>query len=265
MAENFQNRSRLFPITILSAYDKMRCATDGRTHNMSRLEFDVNANQYLVKLPRINKLPPNPLIGPAHEAWARACVPPSDTSQADSESQVSTERRKNKSIRHLLLACDQRSFLTGSAVAGLQVARILNTVRNDETRKTEDVVSICGLNLLIRHLIPCFRKHILPSSISFWHLSAILFGWYYQRDSMCVHPKRIPSIDKPLFFPVEESLWNCYGTYCFVPAEDDIIAMLDTLRKGNAKWKTSLSMRKSPAAFKCVSLPPNINSQLARI
>lgn len=38
-------------------------------HNMSRLEFDVDAHQYLVKLPRVQKLPPNPLIGPAHEAW----------------------------------------------------------------------------------------------------------------------------------------------------------------------------------------------------
>jgi len=112
---------------------------------MSRVEFDVDAHQYLVKLPRVQKLPPNPLIGPAHEAWARARArTPSDISETDSE--VPTERRKDKSIRYLLLACDQRSFLTGSAVADLKVAHILNTVRNNETRKN-DVVSVCGLNL----------------------------------------------------------------------------------------------------------------------
>jgi len=46
-------------------------------------------------------------------------------------------------------------------------------------------------------------------------------------------------IVQTLFFLVEDSLytqWNRYGTYCFVPAEDDIIAMLDALRK-NAKGK----------------------------
>ena len=95
----------------------------------------------LVKLPRVQKLPPNPLIRPAHEAWARARAPPSEISQTDSE--VPTEHRKlDKSIRQLRLAIMirlQRPFLTGSAVADLKVAQILNTVRDNETRKDVSV------------------------------------------------------------------------------------------------------------------------------
>jgi len=78
---------------------------------------------------------------PAHEAWARARAPPSERSQTDSE--VPAEHGKiDKSIRHLLLAqaCDQRPFLTGSAVADLNVAQILNTVRDNETQKDVSVV-----------------------------------------------------------------------------------------------------------------------------
>lgn len=44
---------------------------------------------------------------------------------------------------------------------------------------------------------------------------------------------------KYLLFSVESNLhkqWNVFGTYCFVPTENDIIAMLDALRKGNQKW-----------------------------
>lgn len=40
--------------------------------------------------------------------------------------------------------------------------------------------------------------------------------------------------------PVEAGLlsqWNLYGTYCFVPAESDLNAMIDTLCKFNAEWQ----------------------------
>jgi len=70
-----------------------------------------------------------------------------------------------------------------------------------------------------------------------------------------------------LLFLVEDSLytqWNHYGTYCFVPAEDDIIAMLDALRRGNAKWKTYLFPYENPGRPLDVCSYPlhNINSKL---
>jgi hypothetical protein len=102
---------------------------------MSFLEFDGETRQYHVKLPPVRKLPPNPLIGPAEDAWARALALPSET-----DSELPPESRSDKTIRQLLLASDQRSFLTGSAVADLRAARLINTVRNNATRKM-DVVS----------------------------------------------------------------------------------------------------------------------------
>lgn len=66
------------------------------------------------------------------------------------------------------------------------------------------------------------------------------------------------------FFLVEASLytqWNRYGTYCFVPAEDDIIAMINALRKGNAKWQTYFFPCENPRRplDVCSYLPYDIN------
>jgi hypothetical protein len=124
---------------------------------MSCLEFDGEAHQYRVKLPPVRKLPPNPLIGPAEDAWARALALPSDTSQTDSE--LPPEFRSDKTIRQLLLASDQRSFLTGSAVADLRAARLINTVRNNSTRKM-DVVSCLWSSL-------CNNQHRISGSLPF--------------------------------------------------------------------------------------------------
>jgi hypothetical protein len=58
--------------------------------------------------------------------------------------------------------------------------------------------------------------------------------------SLLVYYPEMVSINWKIPFLVEDGLhtqWDRYGTYCFVPAEDDIIAMLDTLRKGNETWK----------------------------
>jgi hypothetical protein len=52
-------------------------------------------------------------------------------------------------------------------------------------------------------------------------------------------------IVKTLFFLVEANLytqWNRYGTYCFVPAEDDIIAMPHTLyARATQTWQEHIS------------------------
>jgi hypothetical protein len=61
--------------------------------------------------------------------------------------------------------------------------------------------------------------------------------------------------------------WNRYGTYCFVPAEDDIIAILNALRKGNAKWQTYFFPCKNPGRplDVCSYLPYNISSNCIQV
>ncbi len=100
---------------------------------MSLLEFDDDAQQFRVFIPPVKKLPPNPHIGRGSDALLRALAPPSETAGTDSE--WSPEPPEDKSLRHRLLACDQRSFLTGSASADLQAAHIINAVRRNPERK----------------------------------------------------------------------------------------------------------------------------------
>lgn len=61
-------------------------------------------------------------------------VPPS-TAGGESQSSL-REPKNNKVLRYRLLACDQRSFLTGSRRVDMQAAHIINTVRVDDRRKT---------------------------------------------------------------------------------------------------------------------------------
>ena len=47
--------------------------------------------------------------------------------------------------------------------------------------------------------------------------------------------------------------WDLYGTFCFVPAEDDAIAMLAALRESNKIWKQTsyLSNPERPLDVRC--------------
>jgi len=106
---------------------------------MSLVVFDNDARQYRVVIPAVQKLPPNPHIS-GSDALTRAFAPPSETaSNVDSESPP--EPRLEKILRHLLLACDQLSFSTGSASADLQVAHVVNAVSQNPDRKKR-VVSV---------------------------------------------------------------------------------------------------------------------------
>ncbi len=98
---------------------------------MSLLGFDDDARVFI---PPVKRLPPNPhMVGRGSDAILRALAPPSETAGTDSE--WSPESLEDKCLRHRLLACDQRSFLTGSASADLQAAHIINPVRRDPERK----------------------------------------------------------------------------------------------------------------------------------
>ncbi|TFK51156.1 hypothetical protein OE88DRAFT_1808633 [Heliocybe sulcata] len=173
---------------------------------MSRIVFERDAQQYRVGLPRLRKLPPNPHIYDAptakDAALARANAPPSESAQADSE--LPTESTSLKRLRHRLLAHDQRSFLTGSAVPDLQVAHILNAVRRNSVRK-QGVESF----LLQQGLSP-------QTYITF-------------------------DLDAPInAILLEASLhvqWDTYGTFCFVPAEANAVNMLEALRQSNQDWE----------------------------
>lgn len=61
--------------------------------------------------------------------------PVSETGRTDSEAIL--EPKEQKGLRYRLLACDQRSFLTGSAVPDLQAAHdhILSAIRKNPVRK----------------------------------------------------------------------------------------------------------------------------------
>ena len=94
-----------------------------------------DAQQVRVFIPPVKKLPPNPHIGCASDALLRALAPPSETAGTDSE--WSPESSEDKGLRHRLLACDQRSFFTGSASADLQAAHIINAVHRNPERKKQ--------------------------------------------------------------------------------------------------------------------------------
>ncbi|KAK2464039.1 hypothetical protein APHAL10511_003983 [Amanita phalloides] len=168
---------------------------------MSLLGFANDAQQVRVFIPPVKKLPPNPHIGHGSAALLRALAPPSETAGTDSE--WSHESPEDKSLRHRLLACDQRSFFTGSASADLQAAHIINAVRMNPERKklVEDLLSQQKLQ------DPSVYKFLLDSPTNAILLEATLH----------VH-------------------WDLYGTFCIVPSDSDASAMLEALRKINEDW-----------------------------
>jgi len=103
---------------------------------MSEVLFDVETQQFQVVIRPVHRLPPNPHINPqVFSTVQRALGPPSSVGE------TSLETKEQKGFRHRLIACDQRSFLTGAPVADLQVAHIINPIRDNSERKA-DVVSI---------------------------------------------------------------------------------------------------------------------------
>jgi hypothetical protein len=92
-------------------------------------ETGTRGEQWRVTIPASKKLPPVP--NPP------GLVPPS-TAGGDSESSH-REPKDSKILRYRLLACDQRSFLTGSRRVDMQAAYIINTVRKDDQRKANVV------------------------------------------------------------------------------------------------------------------------------
>ncbi len=76
------------------------------------------------------KVPPNPHFALQH---------PSET--ANTESELSPYPPEDKSLQYQLLACDQPSFVTGSASADLQASHIIKVVNTNHLRKQE-LVSI---------------------------------------------------------------------------------------------------------------------------
>ena len=124
---------------------------------MSLVVFDDDARQYRIVIPAVKKLPPNPHIS-GSGALTRALAPPSETaSNVDSESPP--EPRREKTLRHLLLACDQLSFFTGSASADLQAAHVVNAVRQNPDRKRR-VVSVAFRHDFVLALIH-FQEELL--------------------------------------------------------------------------------------------------------
>ncbi|CAA7268652.1 unnamed protein product [Cyclocybe aegerita] len=168
---------------------------------MSSLERDADSFQFRVVIPNTGKLPPNPLLVAAplqRRTLERALAPPSVTATTDTE--VSHVPSSEKALRNRLLVFDQRSFLTGSAVADLQAAYIINTVRHNELRK-----QAVEAYLTQQRIQPLFRLDNVSNAIL-----------------------------------LESSLhtqWDLYGTFCFVPAENDLLAMLESLKNSNEMWK----------------------------
>jgi len=92
-------------------------------------ETGAYGEQWRVTIPASKKLPPIP--NPP------GVVPPS-TAGGDSQSSH-REPKNSKILRYRLLACDQRSFLTGSRRVDMQAAHIISTIRKDDRRKANVV------------------------------------------------------------------------------------------------------------------------------
>ncbi|CAA7267647.1 unnamed protein product [Cyclocybe aegerita] len=213
---------------IARALHKNRSVTCmGQTfHSTMSNIFLHTSSQLRVGLPTVKPLPPNPLIRaePADDALARALAPPSETAQTDSD--VSPEVPSQKELRQQLLACDQRSFLTGSAVADLQAAHIINAVRKSSHQMRKEQVQ----QLLSRQ-----RLHT-PREASF-----LLDG-----------PSNAILLEPGLHFQ-----WDTYGTFCFVPAKPDADAILDALRRSNQDWQELYkATRGIPARPLDITAPP---------
>ncbi|KAJ3517704.1 hypothetical protein NLJ89_g327 [Agrocybe chaxingu] len=172
---------------------------------MSSLAPDAHSSQLRVVIPDIRRLPPNPHIVagpvislPQQGAWERALAAPSVSGTTDSE--ISHIPRHEKALRNRLLAYDQRSFLTGSAAADLEAAHIISAVRHNDLRKLA-----VETYLTQQRIQPLFRFDNAANAIL-----------------------------------LESSLhtqWDIYGTFCFIPAENDLVAMLESLKRSNEMWR----------------------------
>ncbi|KAF9472100.1 hypothetical protein BDN70DRAFT_887405 [Pholiota conissans] len=157
--------------------------------------------QLRVAIPKTRRLPPSPQIE-REEGMIRALAPPPHSGEIDKE--CPHESRIDTILRYKLLACDQRSFLTGSAVPDIEPAHILAPIRNDPVRKAE-----------VEKFLTQQRFHC-PQSKDFV----------------------LDSVENTIL--LESSLhiqWRDYGTFCFVPAEHDAKAMLAALRESNTQWE----------------------------
>ena len=126
------------------------CIVDCKMANIRREAGACYGEQWRVTIPASQKLPPVPNPG---------LVLPS-TAGGDSESSH-REPKNSKILRYRLLACDQRSFLTGSRRVDMQAAHIINTVRQDNQRK-KNVVSASDSSRT--HILTVTRKSFLPNS-----------------------------------------------------------------------------------------------------
>jgi hypothetical protein len=107
----------------------------------ARREAGAYGEQWRVTIPASKKLSPVP--NPP------GLVPPS-TAGSDSQSSHH-EPKDSKILRYRLLACDQRSFLTGSRRVDMQAAYIINTIRKDNRRK-RNVVSATDSSYTQTHI-----------------------------------------------------------------------------------------------------------------
>ncbi|KAF8816779.1 hypothetical protein BYT27DRAFT_7206940 [Phlegmacium glaucopus] len=151
-----------------------------------RREAGAYREQWRVTIPASKKLPPVP------NPWT------GDNSQSSHR-----EPKNSKILRYHLLACDQRSFLTGSRRVDMQAAHIIDTVRRDNRRKMN-----------VEELLTQQRLH--HSSFQTFQLDSII---------NCI-----------LLEATYHVQWDLYGTFCIVPAVDDACAMLSALRTSNQKW-----------------------------
>ena len=115
-------------------------------------ETGGHGEQWRVTIPACKKLPPIP--NPSG-------LVPSSTAGSDSQSSH-REPKDSKILLYRLLACDQRSFLTGSCRVDMQAAHIINTVRKDDRRKA-NVVS--ATNSSRTYTLTATRKSFLHSSV----------------------------------------------------------------------------------------------------
>ncbi|KAF9483677.1 hypothetical protein BDN70DRAFT_929026 [Pholiota conissans] len=171
--------------------------------------------QLKVSIPRARPLPSNPHTGLSRDTMSSALLPPLYPVETDSE--CPHEARVDSVLRHKLLACDQRSFLTGSVVADIEPAHILAPVRNDKVRKDE-----------VEKFLTQQRFH---------------------------HPKSgrfiLDSVENSIL--LESNLyiqWRDYATFCFVPAEADAKAMLTSLRKSNTLWQEKVDCNPGKAIIR---------------
>ncbi|KAF9485488.1 hypothetical protein BDN70DRAFT_903055 [Pholiota conissans] len=171
---------------------------------MSRVEKDKESNQLRVAIPSGRRLPPNPHIGIGQTALSRALEAPSEATE---DSELVPEPKEEKSLRHRLLACDQRSFITGSAAADLEAAYILAAVHKDQERKK-----------VVELLLTRLRIYNTYRSSSF------------ALDS----PENAILLEANL-----RRQWSLYATYCIVPDVVDAQSMLDELRTSNRQWENS--------------------------